>query len=138
MKLCLKDGSRMLNMLFRNVKNHNLVLFLILAKLFNCCEKEKCFPNLWKVSAHPSLQYHHIILLNVIIKPFVAITNQQVLHIFQKTTCDNSIGFAPLAYVLTVFTPRNSEALNDRAIALGILKAFDKMYYTGLLHKLCT
>ena len=128
----------------------------ILAKLFNRCLKERCFPTSWKTSAvcpvfknageksAPS-QYRPISLLSIISKLFECVINKRVLDHLVKNNLlsDVQYGFRSsrsTADVLTVLTHRISEAIakgnHTRVIALDISKAFDKVWHKGLLHKL--
>ena len=128
----------------------------ILAKLFNRCLNERCFPTSWKTSAvcpvyknagdksAPS-QYRPISLLSIISKLFECVINERVLDHLVKNNLlsDVQYGFRSsrsTADVLTVITHRISEAIakgnHTRLIALDISKAFDKVWHKGLLHKL--
>ena len=128
----------------------------ILAKLFNCCLKDRCFPSVWKTSAvcpvfknageksNPS-QYRPISLLSVISKLFESVINNRILdHLaINNLLSDVQYGFRSsrsTADVLTVITHRLSEAMtggnHSRVIALDISKAFDKVWHKGLLLKL--
>ena len=130
----------------------------ILAKLFNRCLKEKCFPSLWKFSSvcpvfknaglrsSPS-QYRPISLLSVVSKLFEAVINQRLIkHLSDnELLSDVQYGFRSArstADVLTVISHRISQALDNgfesRAIALDISKAFDKVWHKGLLLKLAS
>ena len=127
----------------------------ILAKLFNRCLKEKCFPTSWKTSAvcpvfknagdksAPS-QYRPISLLSIISKLFESVINKGVIDHLVKNNLlsDVQYGFRSsrsTADVLTVITHRISEAMakgnHTRVVALDISKAFDKVWHKGLLHK---
>ena len=128
----------------------------ILAKLFNRCLKEKCFPSAWKTSAvcpvfknageksNPS-QYRPISLLSVISKLFESVINKRILDHLEANNLlsDVQYGFRSLrstADVLTVITHRISEAMVGgnlaKMVALDISKAFDKVWHKGLLTKL--
>ena len=138
------------------LKNISPELSPLLGKLSNCCLKEKCFPNIWKLSSvcpvfkiagersSPS-QYRPISLLSVISKLLEAVINQRVLAHLSKNNLlsDKQYGFRSsrsTADALTVFTHRISQALyvnrDVRAVALDISKAFDKVRHKGLLLKL--
>ena len=128
----------------------------LLAKLFNRCLKERCFPDSWKMSSvcpvfknagdrcSPS-QYRPISLLSVMSKLFESVINKAVIsHLDRnKLLSDNQYGFRSsrsTADILTVITHRVSEALDKgretRTVALDISKAFDRVWHKGLLHKL--
>ena len=128
----------------------------LLAKLFNRCLKERCFPDSWKMSSvcpvfknagdrcSPS-QYRPISLLSVMSKLFESVINKAVIsHLDRhKLLSDNQYGFRSsrsTADILTVITHRVSEALDHgretRTVALDISKAFDRVWHKGLLHKL--
>ena len=128
----------------------------ILAKLFNRCLKDKCFPNIWKHSvvcpvfinygerSQPS-QYSPIRLLSVISKLFESILNANIMTHLNNANLlsDMQYGFRPsrsTADVLTVIIDRIIRVLDTvfdaRMIALDISKAFHKVWHKGLLHKL--
>ncbi|MEL7340328.1 MAG: reverse transcriptase family protein, partial [Bacteroidota bacterium] len=138
------------------LKHLNPELSPILAKLFNRCLKEKCFPSVWKTSAvcpvfknageksNPA-QYRPISLLSVISKLFESVINKRILDHLNRNNLlsDVQYGFRSArstADVLTVITHRISEAMamgnHSRVIALDISKAFDKVWHKGLLLKL--
>ena len=140
------------------IKHISPELSPILAKLFNRCLEEGCFPASWKFSTvcpvyknagdrqAPS-QYRPISLLSIISKLFESIINEQImLHLSKgNLLCDFQYGFRAsrsTADVLTVITHRISGALDRtfdaRAIALDISKAFDKVWHKGLLHKIAS
>ena len=127
-----------------------------LAKLFNKCITESCFPSSWKIASvvpvfknsgersDPS-NYRPISLLSIISKVFESLLSSSlVLHLeSNKLLSDHQYGFRSgrsTADVLTVICDRVYRSLNasgeSRAIALDISKAFDKVWHAGLLHKL--
>ena len=128
----------------------------ILSKLYKKCVLESCFPSCWKLaSVIPAYKnsgersdprnYRPISLLSVISKVFEClICSPLVRHLdFHNLFSDSQYGFRAgrsTADVLTVISDRVYRALNicgeGRAIALDISKAFDKVWHTGLLHKL--
>ena len=137
------------------LKNLSPELSPILAKLFNKCIQEECFPDCWKLSAVcpvfknsgdqslPS-QYRPISLLSIISKLFESVINTDLVAHLEKNGLfsDFQYGFRAsrsTADILTVITSRISSALDgghiSRAIALDISKAFDKVWHEGLLHK---
>ena len=138
------------------LKNISPELSPILAKLFNKCLHQKCFPASWKTSSvcpvyknsgdrsSPS-QYRPISLLSVMSKLLESVINKRVIQHLTKNhlLCDEQYGFRSsrsTADVLTVITHRVSQALDEgfmtRAVALDISKAFDKVWHRGLLLKL--
>ena len=138
------------------LKNISPELSPILAKVFNKCLLQKCFPISWKISSvcpvyknsgdrsSPS-QYRPISLLSIMSKLLESVINKRVTKHLMKNhlLCDEQYGFRSsrsTADVLTVITHRVSEALDEgfmtRAVALDISKAFDKVWHRGLLLKL--
>ena len=138
------------------LKNCEPELSSILAKLFNLCLKESCFPDCWKVSytvpafkkdgerSNPK-DYRPISLLSVVSKVFERLINDRlVLHLEKAGVfSDFQYGFRSArstADLLTVLTERIARSLNSsgatRAISLDISKAFDRVWHSGLLHKL--
>ena len=130
----------------------------ILAKLFNLCLKESCFPDCWKVTytvlyqlsrkmceRSDPMDYRPITLLSVVSKVFERLINDRlVLHLEKAGVfSDFQYGFRSArstADLLTVLTERIARSLNSsgatRAISLDISKAFDRVWHSGLLHKL--
>ena len=77
------------------LKNCEPELSYILAKLFNKCLKETCFPNCWKVSSEvPVLKnvgkrstaknYCHVSLLSVVSKVFGKVVNNTIADLLEK------------------------------------------------------
>ena len=133
------------------LKNCEPELSYILAKLFNNCLKESCFPDCWKVSSvvlafknvgerSTAKNYRPVSLLSVVSK------------VFEKLFSDFQHGFRSCrstADFLTLVSDRIARAFNrsgaTRAVALDISKAFDRVWqskafdrvwHAGLLHKL--
>ena len=138
------------------LKNTAPELAPILAKLFNRCISEGCFPTSWKLSSvcpvfknsgvrtDPN-KYRPVSLLSVISKLFEAVINLHLKSHLEKNglLTDFQYGFRSsrsTADVLTVITDRISKcldkSLDSRAIALDISKAFDKVWHRGLLCKI--
>ena len=167
-RVTVKDVSRLIHDLVSSkatgpdeipvvvLKNISPELSPLLAKLFNRCIKEKCFPTSWKIASicpvfknsgersSPS-QYRPISLLSIISKIFESILNKYTINYLNANNLlsDVQYGFRPsrsTADVLTVISHRISKALDStfdaRAIALDISKAFDQVWHKGLLHKL--
>ena len=131
-------------------------LSYILAKLFNKCLKESCLPDCWKVfSVVPVFKnvgerstaknYCLVSLLSVVSKVFEKLVNNRIVDHLQKCGLfsDFQYGFRSsrsTADLLTVVSDRIARAFNrsgaTRAVALDISKAFDRVWYAGLLHKL--
>ena len=138
------------------LKNCEPELSYILAKLFNKCLKESCFPDCWKVlSVFPVFKnigerstaknYRPLSLLSVVSKVFEKLVNNRIVDRLEKCGlfCDFHYGFRSsrsTADLLTVVSDRIARAFNrsgaTRAVALDISKAFDRVWHTGLLHKL--
>ena len=128
----------------------------ILAKLFNKCLKEFCFPDCWKVSSvvpvfknvgerSTAKNYRPVSLLSVVSKVFEKLVNNRIVDHLEKCGLfsDFQYGFRSsrsTADLLTVVSDRIARAFNrsgaTRAVALHISKAFDRVWHAGLLHKL--
>ena len=122
------------------LKNRSPEISPILAKLFNRCLKEKCFPTSWKVSSvcpvfknagerSSSSQYRPISLLSIISKIFESILNKHLVDYLRANNLlhDVQYGFRSsrsTVDVLTVISHRISKALDSnfdsRAITLDI------------------
>ena len=138
------------------LKNCEPELSYILAKLFNKCLKESCFPDCWKVSSvvpvfknvgeRPTAKnYHPVILLSVVSRVFEKLVNNRIVDHLEKCGLfsDFQYGFRSsrsTADLLTVVSDRIARAFNrsgaTRTVALDISKAFDRVWHAGLLHKL--
>ena len=138
------------------LKNCEPELSYILAKLFNNCLKESCFPDCWKVSSVVPLfknvgerstakNYRPVSLLSMVSKVFEKLVNNRIVDHQEKCGLfsDFQYGFRfsrSTAYLLTVVSDRIARAFNrsgaTRAVALDISKAFDRVWHAGLLHKL--
>ena len=138
------------------LKNCEPELSYILAELFNKSLKESCFRDCWKVSsvAHvfknvrersTAKNYCPVSLLSVISKVFEKLVNNRIVDHLEKCCLfpDFQYGFRSsrsTANLLTVASDRIARAFNrsgaTRAVALDISKAFDRVWHTGLLHKL--
>ena len=77
------------------LKNCEPELSYILAKLFNKCLKESCFPDCWKVSwvvpvfknvgeRSTAKNYHRVSLLSVVSKVFEKIVNNRIVDHLEK------------------------------------------------------
>ena len=128
----------------------------VLAKLYNKCLAESCFPSCWKSSSVVPVfkndgersdpgKYRPISLLPIISKIFESFINDSLINHLDSTGLfsDLQYGFRALrstADILTVLSEciyNSLDALGEtRAIALDISKAFDKVWHAGLLHKL--
>ena len=138
------------------LKNCEPELSCILAKLFNKCMKESCFPYCWKVSSvvpvfknvgerSTAKNYRPVSLLSVVSKVFEKLVNNRIVDHLEKCAFffDLQYGFSSsrsIADLLTVVSDRIARAFNrsgaTRAVALDISKAFDRVWHAGLLHKL--
>ena len=138
------------------LKNCEPELSCILAKLFNKCMKESCFPYCWKVSSvvpvfknvgerSTAKNYRPVSLLSVVSKVFEKLVNNRIVDHLEKCAffSDLQYGFSSsrsIADLLTVVSDRIARAFNrsgaTRAVALDISKAFDRVWHAGLLHKL--
>ena len=128
----------------------------ILAKLFNKCFKESCFPDCCKVSSvipvfqnvgekSAAKNYHPVGLLSAVSKVFEKLVNNEIVH--HRWKCglfsDFQHGFRSsrsIEDLLTVVSDRIAGASNrpeaTRAVALDISKAFARVLQAGVLHKL--
>ena len=138
------------------LKNCEPELSYILAKLFNKCLKESCFPYCWKVSSvvpvfknvgerSAAKNYRPVSLLSVVSKVFEKLVNNRIVDHLAKCGLfsDFQYGFRSsrsTADLLTNVSDRIARAFNrsgaTRAVALDISKAFDRVWHAGLLHKL--
>ena len=138
------------------LKNCEPQLSYILAKLFNNCLKESCFPDCWKVSSvvpvfknvgerSTAKNYRPVSLLSVVSKVFEKLVNNRIVDHLEKCCLfsDFQYGFRSsrsTADLLTVVSDRIARDFNrsgaTRAAALDISKAFGRVWYAGLLHKL--
>ena len=136
------------------LKNREPELSYILAKLFNNCLKESCFPDCWKVSSvvpknvgerSTAKNYRPVSLLSVVSKVFEKLVNNRIVDHLEKCGLfsDFQYGFRSsrsTADLLTVVSDRIARAFNrsgaTRAVALDISKAFGRVWHAGLLHKL--
>ena len=138
------------------LKNCEPELSYILAKLFNECLKESCFPDCWKFSSvvpvfknvgerSTAKNYRPVSLLSVVNKVFEKLVNNGFVDHLEKCGLfsDFQYGFRSsrsTADLLTVVPDRIARAFNRsgaaRAVALDISKAFDRVWQAGLLHKL--
>ena len=137
------------------LKNCEPELSYILAKLFNTCLKESCFPDCWKVSSvvpvfknvgerSTAKNYRPVSLLSVVSKVFEKPVNRVVDHLqICGLFSDFQYGFRSsrsTADLLKVVSDRIAREFNrsgaTQAVALDISKAFDRVWHAGLLHKL--
>ena len=138
------------------LKNCEPELPYILAKLFNMCLKESCFPDCWKVSSvvpvfknvgqrSTAKNYCPVSLLSVVSKVFEKLVNNRIVDHLENCGLfsDFQYGFRSsrsTADLLTVVSDRIAGTFNrsgaNRAVALEISKAFDRVWHAGLLHKL--
>ena len=138
------------------LKNCEPELSYILAGLFNKCLKESCFPDCWKVSSvvpvfknvgerSTAKNYHPVSLLSVVSKVFEKLVNNRIVDHLEKCGLfyHFQYGFRSsrsTADLLSVVSDRIARAFNrsgaTEAVTLDISKAFDRVWHTGLLHKL--
>ena len=138
------------------LKNCEPELSYILAKLFNKCLKESCFPDCWKVSSvvlvfknvgekSTPKNYCPVSLLSVVSRVCEKLVNNRIVDHLEKCGLfsDFQYGFRSsqsTADLLTVVSDRIASSFNRSraagAVALDISKAFDRVWHAGLLHKL--
>ena len=138
------------------LKNCEPELSYILAKLFNKCLKESCFPHCWKVSSvvpvfknvgerSTAKNYRPVSVFSVVSRVFGKLVNNRIADHLEKCSLfsDFQYGFRSsrsTAGLLIVVSDRIARAFNrsgaTRAVALDISKAFDRVWDAGLLHKL--
>ena len=138
------------------LKNCEPKLSYILAKLFNMCLKESCFPDCWEVSSvvpvfknvgerSAAKNYRPVSLLSVVSKVFEKLVNNRIVDHLENggLFSDLQYGFRSsqsTADLLTVVSDRIARAFSrsgaTRAVALDISRAFDRVWHAGLLHKL--
>ena len=138
------------------LKNCEPELSYILAKLFNKCLKESCFPDCWKVSSvvpvfknvgerSTAKNYRPVSLLSVVSKVFEKLVNNRIVDHLEKCGLfsDFQYGFRSsrsTADLLTVVSDRIAGAFNrsgaTRAVALDISKALTEfgmlVFFTNL------
>ena len=137
------------------LKNCEPELSYVLAKLFNKCLKESCFPDCWKVSSvvpvfknvgerSTAKNYRPVSLLSVVSKVFEKLVNSRIVDHLEKCGLfsDFQYGFRSsrsTADLLTVVSDRIARAFNrsgaTQAVALDISKAFDRVWHACPLHK---
>ena len=138
------------------LKNCESELSYILAKLFNICLKESCFPDCWKVSSVVSVfknvgerstakTYHPVSLLFVVSKVFEKLANNRIVDYLENCDLFSDFQYSfsssrSTTELLTVVSDKIARASNmsgaTRALALDMSKAFDRVWHAGLFHKL--
>ena len=134
------------------LKNCEPELSYILAKLFNKCLKESCFPDCWKVSLvvpvfknvgerSTAKNYSPVSLLSVVSKVFEKLVNNRIVDHLEKCGLfsDFQYGFRSsrsTADLLTVVSDR----LLGLLTGLGLLKLshliYPRVWHAGFFHKL--
>ena len=128
------------------LKNCEPELSYILAKLFNICLKESCFPDCWKVSLvvlvfknvgerSAAKNYRPVSLLSVVSKVLEKLVNNRIVDHLENCGLfsDFQYGFRSRSTteLLTVVSDRIASAFNrsgaTRAVALDIFKAFKRV-----------
>ena len=111
------------------LKNCEPELSYILAKLFNKCQKESCFPDCWKVSSvvvpvfknvgerSTAKNYRLVSLLSVVSKVFEKLVNNRIVDQLEKCGLfsDFQYGFRSsrsIADLLKVVSDRTARAFN--------------------------
>ena len=136
------------------LRNCEPELSYILAKLFNNCLNESCFPDCWKVSSvdpvfknvgekSTAKNYRPVSLLSVVSKVFEKVVNNRIVDHLENCGLfsDFQYGFRSSRStedLLTVVSDRVARTFNrsraTRAVGLDISKAFDKVWHAGVLH----
>ena len=129
------------------LKNCEPELLYILAKLFNICLRESCFPDCWKVSSvvpvfkNPGERstvnnYRPNSLLSVVSKVFEKLVNNRIVDHLEKCGLFSDFQYCfrssrSTADFLTVVSVRIARAFNrsgtTRAVALDISKGFERV-----------
>ena len=135
------------------LRNCEPKLSYILAKLFNNCLNESCFPDCWKVSSvvpvfknvgerSTTKNYRPVSLLSVFSKVFEKVVNNRIVDHLENCGLfsDFQYGFRSSRStedLLTVVSDRIARTFNrsraTTAVALDISKAFDKVWHAGVL-----
>ena len=138
------------------LRNCDPELSYILAELFNVFLKESFFPDCWKVSTvflvfknvaerSAAENYCPVSLLYVVSKVYKKLVNSRIADHLEKCDffSDFQYGFRSsqsAADYLTVLSDAVARAFNrsgaTRAVTLDLSKTFDRVWHTGLLHKL--
>ena len=138
------------------LKNFEPALSYILAELFKKCLKESCFPDCWKLSSvvhvfetvgerSAAKNYHPVSLLSVVGRAFEKLVNNKTVDHLSKCGPFSDFQYGVRSFRSTVdllktVSDRIARAFNrsetTQAVALGISKAFDRVWHAGLLHKL--
>ena len=120
------------------------------------CLKEFCFSDCWKVSSvvpvfknvgerSTDKNYHLISLVSVVSKVFEKLVNNRLVNHLENCGLFSDFQYGSrfprsAADLLTVVSDRIARAFNwsgaTRAMALDKYKAFDKIWFAGLLHRL--
>ena len=129
------------------LKNCDPELSYILAKLFNKCLKEPCFPDCWRVSSvvpvfknfgerSTAKSYRPVSLLSVVSKVFEKLVNNRIVDHLEKCGLFSNFQYGlrssrSTADFLTVVSDRIAGTFNrsgaTQAVVLDISKAFDKV-----------
>ena len=138
------------------LRNCGHELLYMLAELFNICLKESFLSDFWKVSLvvpifknvserFTAKSYGPVSILSVVSKVFEKLVNNRLVNHLEKSGpfTNSQYGFRSSrssADLLTVASDRIYRAFNrsgaTQVVALDISKAFDRLSYTSLLHKL--
>ena len=138
------------------LKNCEPELSYILAKLFNMCLKESCFPDCWMVSlvvpvfknvgeGSTTKNYHPVSLLSVVSKVSEKLVNNRIVDHLENCCLFSNFQYGfrssrSTVDLLTVVSDGIARVFYrsgaTRAVALDISKAFDGVWHAGLLHKL--
>ena len=137
------------------LKNCESERFYILAKLFNNCLKESCFPDCLKVSSvvpvfknvrerSAAKDYDPVSLLSVVSKVFEQLVNNRIVEYLEK--CGLFLIFSivlGLLDQLQIFSQLYLKELlglltgiSTWVVVLYISKPFDKVWHPDLFHKL--
>ena len=130
------------------LKNCEPELSSILAELFNMCLEKSCFRNCWRVSSvvpvfknvgeRSTAKNFPVSLLSVVSKVTEKLVNDIIVDHLEKCGLfsDFQYGFRSATVVSFRIARAFNRSESTRDVALDIFKAFERVWHTGLLHKL--
>ena len=138
------------------LKNCDSEISYISVELFNKCLKESCLPDFWKVSSvgpvfknvgerSTAKNYHPVSVFSAVSKVFKKLVNNRIVDHLEKRGLFSDFQYGSgscrsTADLLLIVSDKIVRVFNKsratQAVALDISNAFDKVWHTGLLHKL--